>query len=286
MIYQPVNENHPQEKEFYENYFIIPAETCKSYFYNAVPENETDVYIITFNNLFLAEYQIKTLRRFLKSPFNLIVVDNNNWLYPEESESLFQLCVRERVVYLKAPDNFHQREISFDPTMKLGTTMNWLYLNCVRKRQPRYFGYLDQDCFLIHEFDIRSWLGEKGMYGRVVRSAKTEAWTLHVTVNFYRFDFVRNFVLDFRAQHNLYLDTGSANYPIIYKNLNPNDYEITQKTFRFSEQDVNRKNSVQHYEIIDGVWYHMGASSHDQLAGDGEYKLAYTKGYLDAILND
>jgi hypothetical protein len=282
--YLPLNDKHAAEVEFYNTYFDIPAASVPSFLYSDAPANECDVYVIAFNNPLLVEYQIKTFRAFFKTPHNLIIVDNNNGLHAKASRQVFEICERENVIYLQAPANIYQQENHFDPTMKLGTTMNWLYLNCVRTRRPKYFGYMDQDCFPIAGFDIRPALDARGMYGRVVRSQKVPAWTLHVTVNYYRYDFVSPYILDFRAQHNLYLDTGSANFPILYKQFDPDQYEIKQQTFRYAEADVNRKDSVQHYEILDDVWFHMGASSHDQLAGDGSYKLAYTKGFLDGRL--
>jgi hypothetical protein len=51
---------------------------------------------------------------------------------------------------------------------------------------------------------------------------------------------------------------------------------------RYNDVDVNRKDSVQHFEFIDSKWYHVCASTHDQLVGDGIYKLAYTRGFLDS----
>jgi hypothetical protein len=284
MIYRPINDQDPSQKEFYESYFAMDPVTYPTYKYSLHCENGTDIYVITFNNPLLVEYQIKTLRKFFKAPFNLIVVDNNNWLYPEQSERVLALCIQEGVIYVKAPDNYYQHKENFDPSMKLGTTMNWLYVNCIQDRQPAYFGFLDHDCFLVRKLDLRPWLDKKGMYGRVIRSKVSKAWTLHVTTNFYKFDTVRELLLDFRAAHEDQLDTGGANYNILYKHLSPDDYEIERKSIRFAEADVNRKDSVQHYEMIGGAWYHMAASSHDQLAGDGLYKLAYTKGYLDSRL--
>ena len=276
-----------QEIEFYWKYFAVQPEACPNHLYSNASEKETDIYVITFNNLFLVDYQIRTLRRFFQSPFNLIIVDNNNWLYPEQSKQVLQLCVDQGVTYLKAPDNFYQTEKTFfDPSMKLGTTMNWLYQQCARVRKPKYFGYLDQDCFLVKDLDISGRLDRQGMFGRAYRSKKIpEAWTLHVTTNFYRFDFVKDYELDFRASYPYEMDTGGANYDILYCRLNYEDYVIPMQAQRFDAADVNRPGSVQHYELLaDGEWYHMCASSHDQLAGDGAYKLAYTKGYLDSRL--
>jgi len=164
--------------------------------------------------------------------------------------------------------------------------MNWLYQQCVRVRQPKYFGYLDQDCFLVRDLDMAPRLDRQGMFGRAYRSTKVpEAWTLHVTTIFFKLDFVHGCKLDFRASYPYEMDTGSANYDVLYHRLKYEDYVIDQVAQRFDSADVNRPGSVQHYELLaGGAWYHMCASSHDQLAGDGQFKLAYTKGYLDSRL--
>lgn len=262
----------------------IPIEDCVTYMWDANPIG-VDVYVITFNNTFLVEYQIKTLRKFFKAPFNLFVVDNNNQLHADQSREVFDLCIEKKIAYIKAPDNYYQRPETFDPSMKLGTTMNWLYQQCVLKRWPTYFGYLDHDCFITKPFDVRPYLDINGMYGEVARNEKNGAWNLHPAVNFYRLDFVGHLPLDFRASHKYQLDTGGANYDILYHNFDHHDYVIGRESFRYAADDVNRKDSVQHYVVIDGGrWYHMSASSHDQLVGDGLYKLAYTKGYLDGRL--
>ena len=284
MMYRPINDKHPAQAEWYESYFEINPETCLNVGYAAECKFETDVYVICFNNLFLAEYQIATLCRFFASPVNIIIVDNNNWLNLEVSEALRNLCEREGATYLKAPDNYYQIKEYFDPSMKLGTTMNWLYVQCVMKRKPKYFGFLDHDCFLIRDFDIRPHLDRLGMYGEVVESKKDSAWGLHVPALFFKRDFVGDRLMDFRASYPHELDTGGANYDVLYKEYDREKYRLPMVTPRFDREDVNRKDSVQHYSILDHVWFHICATSHDQLVGDGKYKLAYSKGYLDSRL--
>ncbi len=286
MSYNTPLSNHPPEVEFYQKYFSTNPNDCINVGYKNTHDNETDIYIVTFNNPFFVEYQIKTLRAFFRTPHNIIIVDNNNWLHEDCSKKVMEICSRENVIYLKAPDNYYQNSTSFDPSMKLGTTMSWLFHNCIKVREPKYFGVLDHDCMLIKNIDIRSYLNQKGMYGRVCKSAISAAFNLHVTTNFFRFDFVKELPLDFRASHRYQLDTGGANYDVLYKNHNLLDYDLHLITHRYAEQDVNRKDSVQHYEIIDRCWFHMAASSHDQLVGDGIFKLSYAKGYLDAILQN
>jgi hypothetical protein len=273
-MYKPLRDD-PTEIDWYNSYFNTEAPE----FYGA---NETDIYVLSFNNALFVEYQIKTLAKFYKDGYNLIIVDNNNWLHPEASEHVRQICYYEGAAYIKAPDNYYQSPNKFDPSMKLGTTMNWIYQQCVKKRQRKYFGFLDHDCFLIKNFDLAYKLDHQGMYGRVVYGET--AWNLHVTANFFKYEFVKHLDLDFRASWKYSLDTGGANYDLLYNAHKPELYDFHKESFRYAKEDVNRKDSVQHYEIMDGAWFHICASSHDQLVGDGQYKLAYAKGFLDAKL--
>lgn len=287
MIYSSLNSDS-RERIFYSTYFDIKTEDCQSHMYDhtLADHDVVDIYVITFNNPFCVEYQIRTLRRFFKAPFNIVVIDNNNGRFPETSAEVLNICMRENVSYLRSPDNLYQDPDRFDPSMKLGTTMSWIYQNCVRRREPKYFGYLDHDCFLFKEFDIRGYLDEKGMYGVVSRSkVAPPAWNLHVTSNFYRYEFVKHLNLDFRAAHVLSLDTGGANYDMLYRHYKAEDYEIDQRGFKYTKDDIGSPDSFQYYVIQDDRWFHTTASSHDQLAGHGSFKIAYTKGFLDSKLD-
>jgi len=201
-----------------------------------------DVYVISFNSNWLIEYQIKCIRKFLAPPFNIIIVDNNNWLYPEVSQGLSDLCEKEDVCYLKAPDNHYQEEQHFDSTMKLGTTLSWLFHNVVKQRKPDYFFFLDDDCFLVKPFDPRDYLEEKGMYGTVSRNLPY--WNLHVIANGFKFDFVKDEPLDFRASYKFSLDTGGANYGILYNRFKMEDYMLEHTGHRYTEEDIASKEVI------------------------------------------
>lgn len=274
---------HPKELEFCNTYFGIDPVDCDNYGYNNQPVNETDIYVITFNEPDFVRYQIKTLRKFFKDPFNLIIVDNNNWLHPEGSAEVLNICMEEGVIYLKAPDNHYQGKDFFDPTLKLGTTLSWIFANCVKKRSPKYFGFLDQDCFLIKDFRIVPILDKVGMYG-LVSHGVNDSWNLHVTFNFFRFNFVSHLLLDFRAGWENHLDTGGKNWDILYKDYSYKDYELKNVAYRYAKYDVEPKSNRNLYEIAEETWYHMGGSSHDKILGTGIFKFAFTMGFLNSRL--
>lgn len=269
---------------WYHRYFSTKPEECEHLNYGPMARTyETDIYITTFGNKWFAEYQIKTLRRFFLSPHKIFIIDTNQSLNPEISRHLWALCEREDVGYIKPPDNHYQEAQHFDPTLKLGTTLSWLFQNVAKKRCPRYFGFLDHDCFLFKDTTIGGDIFPVfSMYGTVSRNLPK--WNLHVITNFFTLEAVENLPLDFRASHKHGLDTGGANFDILYHKFNMEDYVLPHIGVRYTEEDICRKDAVQHYEIIDNRWFHIAATSHDLLAGDGQKKLLYARGFLDAAL--
>lgn len=284
-MYKPVYPNRQDEIIHTAKYYNTKSGDCPNFlYYEDIDKDAIDLYITAFNNIFCIEYQIKTLRMFMKQKYNIIIVDNNNNLNPDVSKKTYELCVKEGVTYIKAPDNYFQT-VSFDPSMKLGSSMNWIYQNCVKKRQTKYFGYLDQDCFLISDCDMTEYLDSKNMYGQVCIGTKSKvAWNLHVIANFYRYDVVKDLQLDFRASHHLQLDTGGSNYEILFKDYKSDDYQLPGSGHRFFDYDIgDPQKTFQYYSILDGKWLHMGNSAYPAL-GQVDTKVAYIKGFLDGLL--
>ena len=272
---------------WYDKYFSTKPEDCVRENYTPTARSfETDIYIISFNNPVLIAYQLQCLKRFFQSPNHITVVDNNNWLHQEASERTRQFCLDAAVTYLKAPDNHYQEDAHWDPTMKLGTTMSFIWHNIAKPRGARYVGFLDHDCFLFKKTTISDLMfrnkQEWPMYGTV--SQNNEKWNLHVISNFFNVGAIGNLPLDFRASYKHGLDTGGANRDILYANRNIEDYRLSHIGVRYTSEDICRKDAVQHYEIVDSRWMHMCAVSHDQRIGDGARKWDYTKGFLDGVL--
>ena len=272
-------------QSWYDRYFNTVPESLGGLASIPASEGSTDVYITSFANSFFIDYQIKTLRRFLLSPHNIIVVDTNQNLNPEVSAAVLATCVREKVIYIKAPDNHYQEAQHFDPTLKLGTTLSWIFHNVVKQRQPKYFGFLDHDCFLFSPTTIEQLMPVLPMYGTVSRNGATK-WNLHVIANFFLLDYVMDKPLDFRASYKHGLDTGGANYDILYADKNLEDYRLEHIGVRYTDADISRNGGVQHYEIIDNRWIHSPAIGEDQRVGDPGYekKLMYIRGFLEGVL--
>lgn len=271
-------------QNWYDKYFNTKYESLEHFGFGDIPLNDFDIYITAFGSPFLIEYQILTLKKFFVPGFNLIIVDTNQDLNPIESEIIKKMCWNQDVGYIKMHNNIYQEKLHFDPSMKLGTTINWLYYNLIKEREPAYFGFLDHDCFLFKKYDIRYYLEERGMYGTVCVNESKNSWNLHVICNFYEYNYVKNLPLDFRPSWKYGLDTGGCNFEILYQHHKASDYKLLHIGERYFKHDVVTGDRPQHYDIIDNKWFHVICSTHDRLVGEGSNKLAYTKGFLDFAL--
>lgn len=268
---------------WYNSYFETMPHQCDSrigtFNQELVDKKQTDIYVTSFGNNFFIEYQAKTLKKFFKGKYELIVVDTNE--DKAISDELFIVCLHMGLLYIKPPHNHYQEKQHFDPSMKLGTTLSWLFHNVVKVRKPEMFFFLDQDCFLFKNFDP-SWPMNGGMYGTVCENKPK--WNIHVTQCGFLYDFVKDLPLDFRPSWKHGLDTGGANYDILYAGKNIEDYRLIHRGVRFFPEDTVSGTRPQHYEIIDDCWIHLCASTHDAMAGEGQRKLDYLKGFLDMAL--
>lgn len=274
---------------WYKFYFDTKAHECRHIGeFKEMHEfsGRTDIYITSFANNFFIEYQIKTIRKFWEDydSVEIIVVDNNHEENAHISNELYKLCLHNAhyaVSYIKPPHNHYQEKQHFDPSMKLGTTLNWLFHNVVKVRKPKRFFFLDQDCFLFRKFNP-DWPLSAGMYGTVCENKPK--WNIHVTQCGFLYDFVKDLPLDFRPSWKHQLDTGGANYDILYADKNIEDYRLIHRGVRFFPEDTVSGIRPQHYELIDDCWIHLCASTHDALEGEGQRKLDYLKGFLDMAL--
>jgi len=286
---------------WYDSYFSQTAKNCAhaGSFESPIGKGEpqTDVYITCFGNNFFAEHQIKTLKKFFVGFFagdvNIILVDNNchhtngpvaDLGLPSISRELLGIAnpmINKNCYYIRPPHNHYQEKQHFDPSMKLGTTLSWLFHNVIKLRQPEQFFFLDQDCFLFRNFEFKFYLWRE-MYGTVCENKPK--WNIHVTQCGFLYGAVKDLPLDFRPSWKHNLDTGGANYDILYAHRNIENFRLKHTGVRFFKEDTVSGIRPQHYEIIDDCWIHLCASTHDALEGEGQRKLDYIKGFLDCAL--
>jgi len=264
-----------------------------------------DFYILIHANMFCAEYQIKTIRKFCKDPYNIILLDSNCGDYPDLSLKLKDLCKTENVELLSIPNEFQMTGKGV--SVILGTKLNYIYNSIIKERQPKYFSFLDQDMFMFKDFSIIPFLDKYGMWGDLNEPdthkspslLKTDMidgpWNLHPWLSFYRFDFIKDKHMDWSAIDHF--DTGGKNWYtfISTSNLNKKDFWFRDNIIMmFPWKDISNSGPVpyeDHYFMyenkkvygqiqINNEFIHMLNSPSNLL----HPKLAFTKGFLDAKL--
>lgn len=291
---QHIELNIPQmdDEVFYNKYYGQTLEKCERH--NIEPEitdKELEIYITSFDGLLYAKYQIKMLRALLIGvDYNIVFADTNSHINPAISAQTKQLCIDEGVCYVKIPHNKFQDLNLFSD--KLGVDMTWIWRNCVKLRQPKYFGYLDQDCFALKPIwgYLKPYLDEKGMYGvawpGINDEVKNEYWLVHIMQNFFKYDFVKDIDLDFRPNGHLGLDTSGCNYHLLFKNHNREDY--LQNEFLLSDiVGLEWGDVFRDYTLHDDCrWVHIRNSTKKftNHPDEKKFKEVYMTGMLNGIL--
>lgn len=273
-------------------------------------QNEIEVYIISYNNLFCVEYQIKTFRSFCQDPHKIIIIDSNCGEHPENSRRQAEICSKYGVEHLAIPENLKWGR---DQTNILAGKLNWVYNSIIKERKPKYFALIDQDFFPFKKFSVVEQLEKFGMYGDVneMDGFKTEShqlrdvvdgpWHIHPWLSFYKYDLVKDYPMDWSPVHNF--DTGGKNWEnfISKAGLDKSNYWRRDKTimyFPFMEMGGGGPQGYEkHYfmwkgmqvygqvQIYDGKFIHMLNSKF--LDDPSNPKTNWCKGFLDlAILLD
>ncbi len=208
-----------------------------------------EIYIIAYNNIFCVEYQIKTFKTYCKDNHKLIIVDANCGEHLENTEAKIKICNDNNIEYIKLPNNLSM--IGQWSSLVLGHKLNYVYYNIILKRKPKYFALIDQDFFPFAEFSVKDYLDKNGMYGDVmeangqgsksINELNDSPWVIHPWLSFYRLDFIKDFNMDWTPGTNF--DTGGSNWEsfISKKGINKETYWLRDKTIMyFPWEDVSK----------------------------------------------
>jgi hypothetical protein len=106
-----------------------------------------------------------------------------------------------------------------------GLALNWTWHNLVRPNKPAMFGFLDDDMFPTAPTDPFASLSHQDFFGVVRPGVATpivdagDRWFLWAGFSMFRFEAVRNKPLDFSQDWFLGLDTGGANWEVLYRHV-------------------------------------------------------------------
>jgi len=205
-----------------------------------------EFYLICYNNTFCVEYQIKTIRQFCKDPFNIIIIDSNCGKFPEKSKLTKNICETMDVEMLEIPPELSGE--NQNATIILGNKLNYVYYEIIKKREPKYFAFLDQDFFMFRPFTIIEFLDKYGMYGDIDEPTKFKSpgfdkdkiidgpWVLHPWLSFYKYDFVKNENMNWSSSYSEeygFFDTGGNNWNTFISKKN-----IDKRTYWFRDEII------------------------------------------------
>jgi hypothetical protein len=111
-----------------------------------------------------------------------------------------------------------------------------MYYHIIKKRQPRYFGFIDHDLFPIKAISLSQKLESHPVDGHLVQ--EKNYWYLWAGLCFYQFDFVKNKKMDFLPTkvQNIYLDTGGGNWHTIYSKMDVNKVLVGAQQLEYQEE--------------------------------------------------
>ena len=172
---------------------------------------------IAFNDPQTIAWQTPLVRLYLPD-VTYIVADNT----PDDRKAaaIAAVAAQYGVPYLRLPAN-----PTNEPSRSHGLALNWTWHNLIRPGAPRVFGFLDDDMFPTAPNDPFAALASQDFFGVIragVSTASIDAagrWFLWAGYSMFRFDAVRDKPLDFSQDWFLGLDSGGANWDVLYRHV-------------------------------------------------------------------
>lgn len=132
---------------------------------------------------------------------------------------------KTRVVNAEVANAYHANYVCLPPnpwtgrngSRSHGTALNWIWHNVLKPGEPNAFGFVDDDLYAIAPTNPFAPLDKYPYYGDIRVAA--DRWFLWAGFCFYRFASVSDQPLDFGLDWFVGLDTGGANWDVLYKHL-------------------------------------------------------------------
>jgi len=242
-----------------------------------------DLITVAFNNEVIVEHQIRLVKKYCTdSSYTHIIADNSS--SREKRKKIFDVCKKYSVAYISMPYNLARMLAMLNrpsSSYSHGFALNWLYYNVVKVRQPYIFGFLDHDLFPLKPFSVADKLQRQELYGE--RRDRQTAWYLWAGFCFFLLDAVKSISLNFAPTKvgGVYLDTGGANYQLLYKRYNMEQLQFpTKRVAMLRENAGSEKESYysnQMYYLDGDTWLHT-------INGGYHTKVAAKEKFLEALL--
>jgi hypothetical protein len=176
------------------------------------------------------------------------------------------IAERHGVAYVRLPENpLPRRE---QASRVHGLALNWVWRNLIRPGEPDRFGFIDHDMFPTEPDDPFAKLDRQPVYG-CVREAEPR-WYLWAGFAMFRFDAVKDLALDFGQDWFNGLDTGGANWDVLFRTLDRKQLKFARTRFEPYKPDADPIRAPIQWC---GAWLHEVGSARRE----GDVKLAADK---------
>jgi hypothetical protein len=218
-------------------------------FFKKFEKGDSVVFSIAFNTPVCVEIMIDAWTEFAQQT-KLAIIDNSSDL--DASKKIAKICFG-RCPYLRLPHN-----PEWHPCRSHALAMNWTYNRVVKTIKPKYFGFLDHDCFPFASFNLSEKMGQHSIYGEKRDSEVFPCiWNLWAGFCFFEFEHFVSKSFDFTHRVELGLDTGGSNWLEIYQYLDESALLFAERGDRVFE---NSTREMSNFIIIDD-FIHFGSGS-------------------------
>lgn len=197
------------------------ARTDRNYLSRKLPAGEVEalcqrisgqnvLVTIAFNDAQLIEWHLRLCNKFVPSHVHLVADNSSD---DGKARAIREVSLKHGALYIRLPAN--PWTARGNGSRSHGAAMNLVWQQLIRPGAPQAFGFLDHDLFPTAPDDPFAVLQKHDWYGDF-RSAG-DRWFLWAGYCFFRFDKVRNVPLDFGLDWFAGLDTGGANWNILYR---------------------------------------------------------------------
>ncbi|AZO06731.1 hypothetical protein [Mesorhizobium sp. M2A.F.Ca.ET.043.02.1.1] len=195
-------------------FLSLPAKACDIQGTRDAARGRDVLLTIAFGNAQCLDLQVRLIRGLVRHDLHIVADNSVSEAAADENR---QVCAAYGASYVRLPANPWTVK---NPSRSHGAALNWMWHNILKPAAPAAFGFLDQDIFPTQPCDPFAPLQHVAFYGDLRRAGAR--WYLWAGYCFFRFDAVARKPLDFGLDWFAGLDTGGANWEVLYRDVDPN----------------------------------------------------------------
>ncbi len=200
-----------------------PVDSCLESLRDRIRDQRLLV-VIAFNDSETIRWQSRLIQRNVRDVI-YVVVDNSS--DPVAASEIANYCREQEISHVRLESNPWTGR---NPSRSHGLAMNWAWRHLVLPGRPGYFGFIDHDLFPIVPTEPFQPLMSEGLVCHGDLRQVGERWFLWAGFCLFDYRRVCHLPLDFGLDWFAGLDTGGANYEVLYRHIDR--MSISQRVIR------------------------------------------------------